>query len=75
MPMRSLYSGRESKGCPMTDDTKWASVLWRNWPMHNLLAHPASEIAYWLTRPFGRGIAERVSSAIHDVTLPVEKPR
>ena len=46
------------------------SQLWRNWPAHNLLAHPVSEIVYWLVRPFGRHAAKNTADAIHDFTLP-----
>lgn len=48
------------------------SKLWRNWPVHNLIAHPLSEVVYWCVRPFGKQLAERVSGAIHDATLPEE---
>ena len=44
--------------------------LWRNWPVHNLIAHPLSEIAYWIVRPFGKPRADAASGAIHDATLP-----
>lgn len=44
--------------------------LWRNWPVHNLLAHPLSELAFWLARPFGIDRAATIAGAIHDATLP-----
>ena len=40
------------------------SRLWRNWTFHNLVAHPASELVYLLTR------SERWSGWVHDATLP-----
>ena len=46
------------------------SWIYRNWLVHNLVAHPVSEIVYWLVRPFGRHRAEVVSGWIHDSTLP-----
>lgn len=42
------------------------SKLYKNWTVHNLLAHPLSEIVWLIT--FGR--AERLSNYIHDVTVP-----
>lgn len=47
------------------------SIL-RSWPVHNLIAHPLSEIAWWLVRPFGADKAERLSNWIHDSTVPKE---
>jgi len=44
--------------------------LWKNWPVHNLLAHPLSEVAYWIVWPVSKLKAEEVSGAIHDATLP-----
>ena len=54
------------------------SKLYKNWPFHNLVAHPVSELAYWVVRPLGKLRAEkvsklgakRVSELIHDSTLP-----
>ncbi len=43
------------------------SRLWKNWPVHNLIAHPLSEIVYWLTRWF---VGSTYSDWIHDVTVP-----
>ena len=40
--------------------------LYKNWTVHNLLAHPLSEIVWLLS--FGK--LEHVSNWIHDVTLP-----
>jgi hypothetical protein len=44
--------------------------LYKNWPVHNLIAHPISEICYWIVRPFGKNIATEVSGFIHDITIP-----
>lgn len=46
------------------------SKLYKNWPFHNLVAHPVSELAYWVVRPLGKLRAEKVSKLIHDSTLP-----
>jgi len=46
------------------------SKLYKNWPIHNLIAHPVSELAYWVVRPLGKLRAETVSKLIHDSTLP-----
>ena len=46
------------------------SKLYKNWPIHNLIAHPVSELAYWVVRPFSKVRAEKVSKLIHDSTLP-----
>ena len=46
------------------------SKLYRNWVVHNLFAHPVSELTYWFVRPFGKLRAEVISKAIHDFTLP-----
>jgi len=40
--------------------------LYRNWTIHNLIAHPLSEIVWLLTLGYGR----KVSDWIHDVTVP-----
>mgnify|MGYP000026186375 FL=1 len=40
--------------------------IYKNWTVHNLLAHPISEIVWLLS--FGR--LENVSNWIHDVTVP-----
>ena len=47
--------------------------LYKNWPFHNLIAHPISEIAYWIWRPFGKDKATDIAGKIHDMSLP-EKP-
>ena len=44
--------------------------IYKNWFVHNMFAHPLSEIVYWLVRPFGKKKAEDVSGAIHDSTIP-----
>ena len=46
------------------------SKLYKNWPTHNLIAHPISELAYWVVRPFSKLGAEKFSKMIHDSTLP-----
>ena len=46
------------------------SRLYKNWPVHNLVGHPVSELAYWVVRAFGLRLAKRVSEYIHDSTLP-----
>lgn len=44
------------------------SWLWKNWPIHNLVAHPLSEIVHWVLWPLDRNL--RISGWIHDVTIP-----
>lgn len=39
--------------------------IYRNWPMHNIIAHPIMEICSWIK-------LKRLSMWIHDVTLPQE---
>ena len=43
------------------------SILYKNWPIHNLIAHPLSEIVHWFTFWF---CGHKVSGWIHDVTIP-----
>jgi hypothetical protein len=40
---------------------------YRNWPFHNLFAHPASEILHWLGE-------DGLAGQLHDATLPVSEP-
>lgn len=40
--------------------------LYKNWVVHNLFAHPLSEIAYWT-------LGENWSGWIHDITIPDHK--
>jgi len=47
------------------------SRLWRNWPVHNLIAHPLSEIVHWITAPF---FGSKISGWVHDATIPRHKP-
>ena len=47
------------------------SKIYKNWPVHNLIGHPVSELAYWVVRPFGKPRAKQVNKWIHDSTLPV----
>lgn len=41
--------------------------LYKNWPVHNLISHPLSEIVYWCTFPF---FGDKISGWIHDATIP-----
>jgi len=41
--------------------------IYQNWPIHNLIAHPLSEIVHWFTSPF---FGSKVSGWIHDITIP-----
>ena len=45
-------------------------ILYKNWFVHNMFAHPLSEVVYWLARPFGRARAKKVGDAVHDCTIP-----
>lgn len=45
-------------------------ILYKNWFVHNMFAHPLSEVAYWLVRPLGKKKAEDFSGVIHDCTIP-----
>ena len=47
------------------------SRIYKNWPVHNLVGHPVSEIVYRILVLFGRPRAKRVGDWIHDSTLPV----
>lgn len=44
--------------------------VYRNWPVHNLVAHPLSELVYWIVRPFGKAVAKSAGDWIHDSTIP-----
>ena len=44
--------------------------LYKNWPVHNLIGHPVSEIVYRILILFGKSRAKRVGDWIHDSTLP-----
>ena len=46
------------------------SRIYKNWPIHNLIAHPLSEIVYWIIRPSGKTRADDISNWIHDITIP-----
>lgn len=35
-----------------------------------MIAHPLSEIVYWIFRPFGVKMAEDASGYVHDSTIP-----
>lgn len=54
MPRRLL------EGRPMT-------ALWRNWTVHNLVAHPVSEVLHLV----GLG---SLGDALHDATVPDHEP-
>ena len=47
------------------------SRIYRNWPVHNLIGHPVSELVYRILVLFGKSRAKRVGDWIHDSTLPV----
>jgi len=47
------------------------SKIYKNWTVHNLIAHPLMEIVYLLS--FGK--AEKFSNYIHDSTIPDHTPR
>jgi hypothetical protein len=44
--------------------------LYKNWLVHNMIAHPLSEIVYWIVRPLGLKKAEDASGHVHDGTIP-----
>jgi|TARA_R110001583_G_scaffold134620_2_gene286358 hypothetical protein len=44
--------------------------LYKNWLVHNMIAHPLSEIVYWIVRPLGLKKAEDASGYVHDGTIP-----
>ena len=44
--------------------------LWKNWTVHNIICHPAAQIAYWLIRPFSIDRADSIYSLIHNSSLP-----
>jgi len=52
------------------------SFIYRNWFVHNTLAHPLHELLYLVMRVllFGKTRSRTVSDWLHDVTLPVEGP-
>jgi len=60
----------------MGDSMKFRKYLSKlgpfNWTLHNLVAHPLSELVYLIG--LGLDPAERVSNWIHDVTVPEHKP-
>ena len=46
-------------------------VLYKNWFVHNMFAHPAMELAYWLLRIIvAKENAVAWSQVIPDCTLP-----
>ena len=44
--------------------------LYKNWLVHNMIAHPLSEIVYWIVRPLGLKKVEDASGYVHDGTIP-----
>jgi hypothetical protein len=42
--------------------------LVQNWTFHNLFAHPASEVIFWMRHLYAP--AERWSNWVHDATVP-----
>ena len=46
-------------------------IFYKNWPVHNLVAHPLSEIVHWVTCWF---LGDKLSGWIHDVTVPEHNP-
>lgn len=46
--------------------------LYRNWPVHNIISRPASEIVYQVVRHFSEYRAVLWSEAIHNFSLPIE---
>lgn len=45
----------------------------RSWPMHNLVAHPLSELLHWAGVIFG-GDGDDLGGRLHDATLPSHEP-
>lgn len=41
--------------------------LYKNWPVHNLIAHPLSEVIFWLTFCI---CGDKLSNMVHDATIP-----
>lgn len=48
------------------------SKIYKNWAFHNLIAHPVSELLYWFARPLGKAAAVKISTILHDSTIPAE---
>ena len=48
-------------------------MIYKNWFVHNTLAHPVHELVYLVMRVcmFGKVRSRKFSDYIHDVTLPV----
>ena len=44
--------------------------LYKNWFVHNMFAHPISEMVYWVVRPLGKKKATKVGDWVHDLTIP-----
>tara|TARA_R100001163_G_C4960372_1_gene124451 strand:+ start:314 stop:652 length:339 start_codon:yes stop_codon:yes gene_type:complete len=59
---------------PLIDVLEWAAKdrgfnmkrIYKNWPVHNLIAHPVMELLYILSL----GRLENFGNMIHDATLP-----
>ena len=55
----------------LVEEKRKMNKLWKNWTVHNIIAHPVSEVLYLISILFvGRERAEIISGWIHDVTLP-----
>ena len=49
--------------------------LYRNWLVHNMFAHPVSELVYWTVRPLlGKVSAANFAGWVHDLTIPKHNP-
>ena len=57
---------------PVSSEDFDMSFLYRNWFIHNVVAHPLHEFVYLSLRllMFGKCRASAVSDYIHDVTIP-----
>lgn len=56
-----LLIGRSRCGSPAVDDR-----FWKCWPVHNLIAHPLSELLFWL------GLGD-LGNRLHDATIPAHE--
>ena len=64
-----VYTGRIRNPANTPKVKNMIKNLYKNWTVHNLVAHPLMEIVYLLS--FGK--AKRASTWIHDVTLPISQ--
>lgn len=58
--------GRPELACA-PKDRRTRMTLIRSWPIHNLFAHPISELLHWI------GLGE-LGNRLHDATLPEHTP-